>query len=574
MNQHLRAGSPVRRIATRTLLAATVVATLATAYAFKTIFARPGEAAFRYVPADAVLIASIDLSPSPQQALAFKRIDDALDRNAMTRFAEASVLDIFSKPSPATEALKPLILRNGALALIPRQGQKDKMVGLAFLAINNATEAESILKKYGKPTFFRGTKSYTLKGDKSAMMVMDDLLVLGEEPYSLHMARMVRDGMTEGILKSADFLAAREKLAADANAMVFVSPKMMAGTEIKSLQNAKATWLAAGLAIRDGGIGLSLWNQWDPSSIKAFNEMAKTNAIRRDLFTVLPTGAYGMFVVSQPANYFDTFEKVAADQPDGDKMINDVREATEESLGMDLHKELLAGLRGNAVVAAYPAGEGHPEGADLLLVVDDSNGSDPAAAVEQFQAYVDEQIRKEGGSEELWVSTGDHMFRVSDKMQADMREGLGDGMDPEHVKKDVLIGKKTVAWAMVGKAVIASTNEDLLKRGIDSYKAHTNPLSGDANFLKSDAEVMDGSQVLAVFNLARISQGVKNTVNTGKMDKDGKEMFDTIVTAFSSLTDPFYLKAKVSTDGQVSTGAFIPMDYDKLFDFVGKQMKK
>jgi hypothetical protein len=574
MNQTFRAGAPLRRIATRTLLAATVVATLATAYAFKTIFARPGEAAFRYVPSDAVLVASIDLSPSPQQTLAFKRIDDALERNDMGRFAEGNVLNIFTKPSPASEALQPLILRNGAVVALPYKDGKDDLVGLAFLALTDGTAAEAILKKYGKPVFFRGTKGYALKGDQGAMMVMDDLLVLGEVPYSLHRARMVREGMAQSILTNSDFVAAREKLASDANAMVLVSPKMLEKANVKALQSAKASWLAAGLAIRDGGIGLSLWNQWDPSSLKAFNEMAKTNAIRRDLFTVLPTGAYGMFVVSQPANYFDTFEKVAEDQPDGSKAVKEMAEATEKNLGMDLHKELLAGLRGNAVVAAYPAGEGAAEGADLLLVVDDSNGSDPAAAVDQFQAYVDEQMRKEGGSEALWVSTGDHRFRLSEKVQEDMRKGMGEGMDPSAVNKDVLVGKKTVAWAMVGKAVVASTNEDLLKRAIESYKAHTNPLSGDASFLKSDAEVMDGSQVLAIFNLARISQGVKNTVKTDKMDKDGKEMFESVVAALSSLTDPFYLKAKVSPDGQVSTGAFIPLDYDRVLDFVGKQMKK
>ncbi len=31
--------------------------------------------------------------------------------------------------------------------------------------------------------------------------------------------------------------------------------------------------------------------------------------------------------------------------------------------------------------------------------------------------------------------------------------------------------------------------------------------------------------------------------------------------------------ARMVRDGQVASGAFIPLDYDKVFDFIGKEMK-
>ncbi|MEZ0326395.1 MAG: DUF3352 domain-containing protein [Fimbriimonas sp.] len=579
MNPTISAGARARRVGYKIAFGVTLFASLGVAYAFKTIFARPGEAALRFVPADAMMVGTLDLSPSPAQALAFKHIDDAMDRNGMNRFVETSVLDIFSKKSAATDLLRPLVQRSGAIALLPYKtanGETGGTSGLALIALSSGTEAEAILKKYGKPTFFRGTKGYTLPGDKSTMMVMDDVLVLGEKPYSLHAARMVRDGQTPGILSSEEFQTARQHVSSDANVMMFCSPKLLGDTGVAALKDAKASWLGAGLAIRDGGVGLSVWNRFDPNSVKGLAEFGQTQAIRRDLFGVLPTGAYGMFAISQPGNYFEMFERSMGQEKDGQQMIADMSKGMHEAIGVDLHKDLVAGLKGNAVIAAYPAADGAPEGAEALLVIDDLNGSDPAAVVDRFQAYVDEQMAKEGGTEKIWVETksGDNrMFRIADKMQDEMRKGIGEGMDERSVKKEVLVGKKTIAWAMVGKAVIASTNEALLARAVDSFKNRTSTLSSDARFIKSDSEVMDGSQVLAVFNLGRIAEGVKNTISTEKMDKDGAEMFNTVLSAFANLTDPFYLKAKVGADGEVASGAFIPLDYDKVFDFIGKEMK-
>ncbi len=160
MNPTLTTGTRARRVGLKVAFGLTLCASLGAAYAFRTIFARPGEAALRFIPADALMVGTLDLSPSPQQALAFKRIDDAMDRNDMNRLVETSVLDIFSKKSPATDALRPLVQRNGAIALLPLKTEQPgtQMVGLALIAVSSGTEAEAILKKFGKPTFFRGTK--------------------------------------------------------------------------------------------------------------------------------------------------------------------------------------------------------------------------------------------------------------------------------------------------------------------------------------------------------------------------------------------------------------------------------
>ena len=86
--------------------------------------------------------------------------------------------------------------------------------------------------------------------------------------------------------------------------------------------------------------------------------------------------------------------------------------------------------------------------------------------------------------------------------------------------------------------------------------------------------MLDGSQVLALFNAGRIAKGVANTVNTEKMDPENAKSFKSITEAFTKLVDPFYLKMRVQPNGEVACGTFIPMDYDRLFDMLGKDKKK
>jgi hypothetical protein len=567
-------GSRFRRTAGRLAIGLTLFASIAVAYAFKSIFARPGEAALQFIPADSYFAGSIDLNPSPAQALAFKHIDDAMDRNGMNRYLETSVLDIFGD-GPGIDALKPLVQRNGAFAGV-HDATKDEMVGLALLSVTDGKEALRVLAANGKPAYFRGTKYYNLKGVHACMMVMDDFLVIGEKPIALHMARQVKEGTAPALAMTPEFAEARQHLASDANVLAFVNPKLLGSSGLEALKNAKASWLGAGVAIRDGGIGLSVWNELDPATVKGFAALSKTQGIRSDLFQVMPSGAYGMFALSQPTNIFEQFEQGISEQKDGQNTLDGMDKSAREDLGMDL-KTLKEAFQGDSVVAAYPAPGSDSAGVDLLAIVDDQNGATPGAALAKFQSFVESQTNKEGNSEPLWVSAdtdGITQYRLADKVQDDMRKGIGDGMDPQMVKKDVLIDKKTLTWANVGNVVLASTSPELLNRAISTYRSKAAGLATDASFIKSDSEVMDGSQILAVFNLARIAAGVRNTVSTAKMDPQGADAFNSVTEAFEKMTDPFYLKAKIGSDGQMNVGAFIPLDYDKLFEFVGKQMKK
>ncbi|AIE84931.1 DUF3352 domain-containing protein [Fimbriimonas ginsengisoli] len=572
-------GHRMRRTGLRVAMGAGLLASLAGVYAFRSLTARPGEGALRFVPADALAVVSIDLSPSASQTVAFKKIDDALARNGFDGMVEKSLIDIFDGGTPGADALRPLTTRSGAVALLPgADGTMKQAKGLALLAVTDGAAAQAALDKFGAVQYYKGAKCYKFKNGKSSYMLEGDTLLVGENPASLYRARQVISGAAPAITADAQFNGARTHVADDANIKLFVSPKLMSSPEMQQASGMMRDWMAVGVAIRDGGIGVSYASLVDLTKQPALAQMGQIPGIRSDLFKVLPAGAYGATVLSQPATYFESVEGKLREDKNVQKEMSEMEESLQKETGMDFRKDVLPAFKGNAVVAAYPASTGAAAGADLLIVLDDSNGADPANATERFRNWVERQMEKEGKQQgPLWTdrqAEGAHFFRISDKVEADLRKSMGEGMDANQINKSALVDSKTVAWAVVGRAVLASTNQQLLDRAVQSYQHGVGGLETDPKFGPIEKDLVDGSQQIMMFSLSRIAEGVKNTVNTSKMDKDGRGIFESVLDAFANLDQPLTIKGKMQSDGRASGGMFIPLDYDKLLDFAGKMKNK
>jgi hypothetical protein len=291
----------------------------------------------------------------------------------------------------------------------------------------------------------------------------------------------------------------------------------------------------------------------------------------------MPSGSYGMIALSNPSSYFDAIKGSMKDEKETNKQFAEMEDSVEKGTGLSVKHDLLPAFKGDAVAALYPSNEGDVAGLDVLMMVDDSNGANPSDAVERFQSFVERQTAKEGNGPKLFdekAINGGREFRINEKAESEMRKSIGDSMGQDTFKKDVLVGKKTMVFAMLGKTVIGSTSQDLLDRAVSTYQSKANGLIGDAKFAPSEKALLDGSQSFAVFSLARIADGVKNTIVTSKMNESDRKIFDSILGAFSSLNDPLYLKGKVAPDGVSSGGVFIPLDYDKLIDLMGGQINK
>lgn len=574
MNAALTSAPRARRWGTRIALGTAAFASLAGVYAFRTLAARPGEDALRLVPANAVVVATLDLSPSASQVIAFKRIDDALARNGLNGVMESSLIDMFEPSAKGRESLRPLVLRNGAVAILPTEsGKFGDGKPVAMLAVSSGAEAQKALETQGEARYYKGVKYYKLRNGSQIYMVVDDLLIVAQEPTALYAVKQTQNG-APNITSIASFTGSRANVAQDANIMLFLSPKLLTEAP-KAAEGIMADWMTVGLAIRDGGIGVSFAGATDPAKEPAFATLGQTAPVRTDLFRVLPAGMYGSMIYSQPSKAIEAMEKGMSKDADMKKGIKEMEDGMRKEAGLDLRKDVLPAFHGTTILAAYPNTD-EVSGVDALLVIDDQNGGDPANALDRLTHWMEEQMEKEGGDQELYTRTekdGVTWFRVADHVQDEIREGFGEGMEHGPIKAKALIGEKTIAWAVVGKAVLASTNQRLLERAVASYRSNENALAGDPKFAGVEANVIDGSQQIGMFSLSRIAEGVKNTVDQTKLDKEGAKTFRSIVGVFENLDEPFMTKMRMQPNGRFAGGTFIPLDYDKVLNLAGDAKK-
>jgi len=574
-----------RRVFRRVLLCVGLAGALATAYAFRTFFARPGEAALRLIPKNAIVFGTADLSPSPTQTLVFKKIDDALARNGLDKKIDGALTDIAAHGSVGDE-LRPFAKRAAAFALIapetPGGDFKPDESLIVYFGLTDGPSVDKILSTKGHKLFWRGTPYYQFDKNGPGLMVVGDTLVATTNPKLMHEVELIAGGQSGSIVDRPDFAAERAKLDADSNLMVFVTPDAFSAFTKDAPKEAKEMlaaqkWLALGVAIRDGGIALSFDGAYDSGQAKWLQTLSTQAPIRSDLMAVLPKGAYGVTALSQPSKYFECMEQAVGEGQEGKKMIRDMEDSLSKEMNLSLRQDVLPAFEGNAIAAIYPSESADKvAGVDVLVLVDDQNGAKPGALAERVREYAEREITKDGKTEapfQVMTEGNVKKYRLSAKPEHDMQTSMSDGIgEGGALDRDIMSKDKTITWAIVGDKVVGSSSAKLLDRAIASLNDHQNGLNTDSLWAPAEKNLLDGSQILSTFSVARIAEGFQNTMHMDKMGDDSKVVGD-IVDALKGLTEPFSIKSK-TTDGAVSMKLFIPMDYDRLFDMIGRNMDK
>jgi hypothetical protein len=574
-------------LATRTsrwLLGTAVVGLIATGgaatYAYKTFFQRPGEGALRLMPAETMMVATVDLSPSPAQTLLFKRIDDALARNDMADALQGSIIDLIAD-NAAGKAIRGYAQRSGAIAILPEavKGQGPRIVG--FIGLTDPEAVRAALRKHAPASFWRGTQSFRL--GRAHASVIENYLVLCDDAKTAHEIERVSEG-APSLLQNASFVSARKEVDADANLMVMISPAFLemataaeeggqgisafglpAGTKVMT------DWMAISLALRDNGLALVANGKIDGKEIPGYLKFAAAPLLRPDLFQVLPRGAYGFYAASAPAALYDWIDEVFAKDKGYREGRDGFAEEMKANTDLDLQTDVIGNLRGTTVFAAYPSADGKG-GLDLLALMDDREGSKPAAAVRKLVESANRESTKGGGPAMFAQSEVDGAILYS--LDGEAQEGFSEIFQPGEdgmIKGDVLGQDKTLVIALVGDSILVSTNRDLLKRGIAALKSHSNPIAEDEAFA-SLKNVPQEAQHAIAFHLGRIAEGVASTLDLEKMDAKGKQQVEDIVGMFRSMKEPMVMTALSRSYGYKSV-FFMPMDYDKLIDLIGKEMR-
>ena len=563
-----------RILGTRIAAGATILLTLTGIYAFRAVFARPGEATLQLMPADALAVASLDLNPSPGQALTFKRIDDALARNGVKEPFQRSILDLVEH-APEAKPLRELTTRSASVCLLKSSEGKQDMQMVLFMPLTDGAAAKDVLAHHGYQRYWKGTSYYVLPHSQSGMMVEGETLVISTAPWTLHEVAEVEAGSVAPITKSKEFTDARALEPDDANLLLFVSPRLMA--ELSKQTGAKTGgWFVAGVTVQDGGVALDGHGKFDDPDKAPFKQIASMAPLRPDLEQVLPAGAYATIAYSQLGKVAQAIES-SFEQGGHSKDLDSFKKKLSDSMGIDADADVVPAFMGDAVIAAYPTVE--PEGGiDLLAVVDNQNNADPASLADKFKAFVDRQAEKDSDMGRDWsqpmAATGGEAFRLSDKVQDELRKSItGHPNAHDPLKYDVLGGNKTVAWAKVNGAVLIATSKELLNQAIDAYQGKGPSLRSD-DLLKAADDTSDGSQAIGAVSFSRIATGLQNTLDESKMDDDARKVFDMALTAFRGLKQPLAIRGKVSPDGNTSGSLFVPVDYDGLIDFIGSLAHK
>lgn len=541
---------------------------LAGAYAFRAVFDRQGETALRLVPIDAVAYGAMDLTPSPSQTLVFKKIEDAIGRNKMDGMMDKSLVDMFASGNPTVLEIKPFAQRGAAMAMIPLEDGKTNDV-VFMLGVSDGPAVNAILKKKGRPEFWRGTQYWKVPQFNMGLMVVDNTLVISSQPASFNKIRHVHDGDLKSVTSDPEFQATRQGGLPDANIQIYYHADALQTPQ--TIQGMPHNLMGVSLAIRDEGVEIKTYGKVDPKN-EFTQKMAKAAPIRSDLMQVLPDGAYGLISIAQPSVYFEATEGLLKDMDQFKKGISEMEDGMQKNMGMSLRDDLLPALKGDAVIGLYPNSMNDISGLDALVIFDESNGANPDNALARFQRWADREIAKESKSNEAWNTSidipGAKGFKLAGKLQESMTNGIK--VNDPSIRTEKLTGHATVAWAIVDHTVIASTSEALLRHAVETYRAKTASLASDARYVSFSP---DGSQTLAVFNPSRIAEGILGTANVDKMEPNTAKSFQSIIDIVKGLKGNLSLKGGVSPDGTCHGSMFIPLDYDKMFDFAGDMMK-
>lgn len=540
--------------------------------AFNSFFARPGEDALRLVPKDALMVATLDLSPSPQQALTFKKIEEALSRHGMDKQLDGTLLDIIASGSPTLEPLRPFGTRAGAFAMFKGEKEGEPLFA-GFIGVTDGKAVESILRKQAKQLFWKGTRYFELGNGGPALMVFENHLLVGDKASLSHLEASIE--AKSSILTDSKFVEARNSIDGDANLMAFMSPQFgeLFPTEGKPAQKFGSDWTAMGMAIRDEGISMTSTGKVDASQIPSYRHFKDMPILKGDLMASLPGGAYGIVALSAPSKYMDFADEFMTDSPEAQKGLSEFDEGMKENLGLGLRDDLLPALKGNVVLGAYPA-EGGKGGVNALLVLDDSNGATPGGMAHKFMNWLDKQI-KEGGKEGERVDTekrGDTtVFKLSGKAEESFRRGMSGepgGKDPIDFGK--LTGDKTITVAIHGNSVLAATSSELLSRALSTMDSRKGGLNED-NLWASHASLFGQAQQAVGLSFSRIAEGIRDTMKFENMAESDAKSAREAIDAFIGLKQPMTMKALMSGTG-ASASMFIPLDYEKVIDFAGKFM--
>ncbi len=617
-------GGAARKRSMGLLFALAAVCAVGAVMAYKALSNRPGEAAIHLIPADALMVITVDTQPSAQQVPLFTRIDDALKKEGLDKKLDEMLMEMMEK-SPIAADIRKHITQNFAFAVLPVADKKATPEFVAFMEVDDAQAVATLLAKDGAKDSVSGETYYNLKKIRTSAALVANYLVLTDKPANLGRIFAVRGNPSKSLASLPTFQEARAALPEDANFMFFAGPGFvdMIQEQTKSLTGASSQpapnfmkWMAMSATMRDKGIQFDVKMPVDVSkmpSMKAFNQIA---AMDDAAFKKMPGGAYGVMGMSQASHYWNYLTEIFDQTPEMKKSIDEGIAEVEKQTGIDLEKQVLPAFEGNAWVGFYPDSEEKDSMLDMMILLDDANGADPAALAAAVRAAIEKQSATPGSTPIKFVSAeagGSTVYRLDSKTEAAMQKGITDaagqvsegfmssvvpggrpggapsssfGEDPfrapsapspqqpkqaapgqDEVTK--MLKGKSFLHAQIGKAVILASSQRMLDRAVASYSGHQPSLVDDPAFKALKPMMTAGTQQFALVNFARIMERFRPMIEEAMKDTPKGITADDLCNMFGGIDS-----AMVSTghyrDDASTARFFMPLDFERMIHLMGE----
>lgn len=557
------------------LVAATTVAGVV---AYKAVFSRPGADALELLPKTATAVLVLDLNPAPSQAGAYKRINDALDRNQLGKRFDSMLFDVTNTGNQKAQLFRPYLQRGAVCAALP--GTPDSHF-LMLLPITDAGAVRKLLQENGQAQSAQGMSYYTMDrpaggpdaGANLCLAVIADRLVVSDIPGGLSDVMKTSRGELARLIDQPDFQAARRTIPADANLFTLVSP---AFTKELAKRDTLANWGTFAMTLRDQGIEMVGNGTTATDLLPAQFKDRERPTLRADLLKSLPENPYALVAAAGLGADLKSGLEEAKKTDEYQRNVSRM----EKELELSLDRDVLPNLQGTSVAALYPTAAG--ESLDLVLLVDSDNGSKPGPMVQKLvDAFTSgEKFRdpeassatppvaiseKESAGE--WTIT-----KPTAKAQAETEKSLAESEKSLGMPK--MFQNKTLVMATKGDAVLVATSRELLDKAMNSYDARSTSESSSAALAGMAARRDTRDQFLMAISVAAISETIRHGFDASKMDKDGQKTYNEVMDAVAKFRDPVLYSGFMTKQGEMNVKVMIPMDWDLLIDKIGEAIKQ
>lgn len=511
--------------------------------AYKYVFARTGELAASLLPADAMLVVTIDTNPSERQLKTFTEISDVLKA---AKFGENLdfMTDKLIKNDQLASKLRPYLTQN--MAFGGWRSADQKFEGAAIVSIDNPGKVSEIV---GGST----------KTNDVALKVIDKYLVIASDATVIARIEDVKSGKSEPVTKNSSFIAARKSLPDDANFMLFFESESIEKALQSDMKGSKGFgyqgFSALSATVEPDGLAFHQYGETKFPSKEIEALYSSLQPVNTQAILSMPNKAYGVMAFTGVDKYIRTVEMTLGKDEAYARTWEDGVRSVEEATGLSVEDDLMPALEGTFVVGGYP-GEGE-EGKDFDLVMAISH-DDPAKLAEvatklrnKFTEAAAESKDISGWSEsnfagaKLWT-----LKRV-------LPEKLSSPMD-----------EKTLVYAEAKDGLVIGSSEAVVKRALES-KNGIEDLSSDPGFTTAFSKGLKSSLFTMTMNFPRLMKAFEPVIRDSM--KDQKEIADDLMKLFGSGDA---MISTVTYEKGVSKGyTFLPLDWSAFSRLVGGAMK-